>query len=163
MAEAPGIVAKFGRQPVRLAQVARAVKGPAAGQTARRKAGLRLRRVDPLQESPHPGVGQDGMAEQLVRLRGVLVDLVVTETSPLASFLAKIAWGHPPQDLDSSKRITPESSRPFSVTVGGFGRFARNERPTHEGRNPRTGERIAIGLSSGVSIRAARALKDALN
>ena len=49
------------------------------------------------------------------------------------------------------------------VAVAGFGRFARTERPAREGRNPRTGERIAIGPSSGVSFKAAKALKDALN
>ena len=49
------------------------------------------------------------------------------------------------------------------VAVAGFGRLARTERPSREGRNPRTGERIAIGPSSGVSFKAAKALKDALN
>ena len=34
-------------------------------------------------------------------------------------------------------------------------------RPT--GRNPRTGKRIAIGPSSGVSFKASKALKDALD
>ena len=48
------------------------------------------------------------------------------------------------------------------VTVSGFGRFARTERPAREGRNPRTGERIAKGRSSGVSFNAGQALKDAL-
>ena len=49
------------------------------------------------------------------------------------------------------------------VTIAGFGRFARTERPAREGRNPRTGERIAIGASSGVSFKAGKALKEALN
>ena len=40
-------------------------------------------------------------------------------------------------------------ARGEDVTVAGFGRFARTERPAREGRNPRTGERIAIGPSSG--------------
>ena len=48
------------------------------------------------------------------------------------------------------------------VTVSGFGRFARTERPACEGRIPRTGERIAKGPSSGVSFNAGQALKDAL-
>ena len=50
-----------------------------------------------------------------------------------------------------------------NVAVAGFGRFARTDRPAREGRNPRTGERIAIGPSAGVSFKAAKALKDALN
>ena len=49
------------------------------------------------------------------------------------------------------------------IAVAGFGRFARTERPAREGRNPRTGESIAIGPSSGVSFKAGKALKDALN
>ena len=49
------------------------------------------------------------------------------------------------------------------VAVAGFGRFARKDRPAREGRNPRTGERIAVGPSSGVSFKAGKALKDALN
>ena len=49
------------------------------------------------------------------------------------------------------------------VTIAGFGRFARTERPAREGRDPRTGERIAIGPSTGVSFKAGKALKEALN
>ncbi len=48
------------------------------------------------------------------------------------------------------------------VSVIGFGRFARNDRPAREGRNPRTGERITIGPSAGVSFKAGKALKEAL-
>ncbi|MDE0050612.1 MAG: HU family DNA-binding protein [Rhodospirillales bacterium] len=36
----------------------------------------------------------------------------------------------------------------------GFGRFTRTERPARQGRNPRTGESIAIGPSAGVSFKA---------
>ena len=49
------------------------------------------------------------------------------------------------------------------VSNVGFGRFSRTERPAREGRYPRTGERIAIGASAGVSLKAGRRLKDALN
>ena len=59
--------------------------------------------------------------------------------------------------------ITEALARGEDVAVAGFGRFARTERPAREGRNPRTGERIAIGPSCGVSFKAAKALKDALN
>ena len=45
-------------------------------------------------------------------------------------------------------------ARGEDVAVAGFGRFARKDRPAREGRNPRTGERIAVGPSSGVSFRA---------
>ena len=59
--------------------------------------------------------------------------------------------------------IAESLARGEDVTVVGFGRFVRTERPAHEGRNPRTGERIAIGPSSGVSFKAGKALKEALN
>ena len=59
--------------------------------------------------------------------------------------------------------IAEALARGEEVTVAGFGRFARTERAAREGRNPRTGEPMAIGPSSGVSFRAARALKDVLN
>ena len=59
--------------------------------------------------------------------------------------------------------IAEALARGDDVTIAGFGRFARIERPAREGRNPRTGERIAIGPSSGVSFKAGKALKEALN
>lgn len=59
--------------------------------------------------------------------------------------------------------IAESLARGEDVAVAGFGRFARTDRPAREGRNPRTGERIAIGPSSGVSFKAAKGLKDALN
>ena len=49
------------------------------------------------------------------------------------------------------------------VTVPGFGRFAAKSRPARTGRNPRTGEPIAIGPSTAVSFRAGKGLKEALN
>jgi DNA-binding protein HU-beta len=57
--------------------------------------------------------------------------------------------------------ITGALVRGEDVTVAGFGRFFRKSRPAREGRNPRTGERIAIGPSSTGSFRAGKALKDA--
>ena len=59
--------------------------------------------------------------------------------------------------------ITEALARGDYVTIAGFGRFARTERPAREGRNPRTGERIAIGPSSGVSLKAGKVLKDVLD
>lgn len=59
--------------------------------------------------------------------------------------------------------IADALARGEDVIVTGFGRFARNDRPAREGRNPRTGERIAIGPSAGVSFKAGKTLKDALN
>ena len=50
--------------------------------------------------------------------------------------------------------ISEALARGEDVAVAGFGRFVKTERPAREGRNPRTGERIAIILSSGVSFKA---------
>ena len=54
-------------------------------------------------------------------------------------------------------------ARGEDVSVAGFGRFARKDRPARPGRNPATGEAMTIGPSSGASFKAAKALKDALN
>ncbi len=54
-------------------------------------------------------------------------------------------------------------ARGEDVSIVGFGRFFRSDRTAREGRNPRTGERIAIGPSAGVSFKAGKALKDTLN
>ena len=59
--------------------------------------------------------------------------------------------------------IAEALARGEDVSVTGFGRFSRTDRLAREGRNPQTGERIAIGPSSGVSFKAGKALKDALN
>lgn len=59
--------------------------------------------------------------------------------------------------------ITEALARGDDVTIAGFGRFVRTERPARDGRNLRTGERIAIGPSSGVSFKAGKVLKEALN
>lgn len=54
-------------------------------------------------------------------------------------------------------------ARGGDVVVAGFGRFTRAERPTREGRKPRTGERIAIASSAAVSFKAGKALNDAVD
>ena len=59
--------------------------------------------------------------------------------------------------------IAEALARGKDVSVAGFGRFSRTERPARQGRNPRTGESIAIGPSAGVSFKAGKALKDAVN
>ena len=59
--------------------------------------------------------------------------------------------------------IAEALARGEDVTVAGFGRLSRNDRSAREGRNPRTGERIAIGPSASVSFKAGKTLKDALN
>ena len=59
--------------------------------------------------------------------------------------------------------IADALARGEDVAIAGFGKFSTNSRPAREGRNPRTGERIAVGPSVGVWFKAGKALKDALN
>ena len=54
-------------------------------------------------------------------------------------------------------------ARGDTVTIAGFGTFARKSRPAREDRNPRTGEHIAIGASNSVSFKVGKALREAVN
>ena len=47
--------------------------------------------------------------------------------------------------------------------TSGFGTFVTSARAERVGRNPRTGERIAIPASTSVSFKASRGLKDAVS
>lgn len=49
------------------------------------------------------------------------------------------------------------------VRLVGFGTFAVAERAASEGRNPRTGEKIAIPASKQPKFKPGKSLKDALN
>ncbi len=59
--------------------------------------------------------------------------------------------------------IAEALARGEDISVIGFGGFSRTDRPAREGRNPRAGERIAIGPSSRVSFKVGKPLKDALS
>ena len=50
-----------------------------------------------------------------------------------------------------------------TVTVAGFGKFAARTRAARPGRNPRTGEPVAVPAARVPSFKAAKALRDALN
>ena len=49
------------------------------------------------------------------------------------------------------------------VQLVGFGTFEVKERAAREGRNPKTGEKIAIAASKNPTFTAGRALKDSVN
>ena len=49
-----------------------------------------------------------------------------------------------------------------AVRIAGFGTFATRSRSARTGRNPRTGERVAIPASKAPSFKAGKALKDAV-
>jgi DNA-binding protein HU-beta len=48
------------------------------------------------------------------------------------------------------------------VRIVGFGTFSVSNRAASEGRNPRTGEKIAIAASKQPKFRAGKGLKDAI-
>ncbi len=49
------------------------------------------------------------------------------------------------------------------VSIAGFGIFSVKHRSARQGRNPRTGEPIAIAASRAPGFKAAKALRDRLN
>ena len=49
------------------------------------------------------------------------------------------------------------------VAIAGFGKFTVRQRPTRQGRNPRTGEPVAIAASKAPAFRAAARLRDSVN
>jgi DNA-binding protein HU-beta len=49
------------------------------------------------------------------------------------------------------------------VTLSGFGNFSVTMRAARTGRNPRTGESIAIPASKNPKFKAGKGLKDAVN
>ena len=48
------------------------------------------------------------------------------------------------------------------VSIAGFGTFATKSRPARQGRNPRTGEPIAIAASTAPTFKPGMALRDAV-
>ena len=49
-----------------------------------------------------------------------------------------------------------------TVSVAGFGRFSTKSRPARTGRNPRTGEGIAVAASKAPRFKAGKTLRDEL-
>ena len=49
------------------------------------------------------------------------------------------------------------------VSIAGFGTFTTKSRPARQGRNPRTGEAIAIAASTAPAFKSGKALRDAVN
>jgi DNA-binding protein HU-beta len=59
--------------------------------------------------------------------------------------------------------VTEALQKGDAVALSGFGNFAAKSRAARTGRNPRTGEAIAIPASRVPSFKAGKALKDAVN
>ena len=58
--------------------------------------------------------------------------------------------------------ISDALTRDESVAIPGFGTFAKKIRGARQGRNPRTGESIAIAASTSPSFKAGKTLRDAV-
>ena len=58
--------------------------------------------------------------------------------------------------------ISEALARGESVSIAGFGTFSVKERAAREGRNPRTGESIAIAASKVASFKAGKGLREAV-
>ena len=50
-----------------------------------------------------------------------------------------------------------------TVAIAGFGKFAVRNRSARTGRNPQTGESVAIAASRAPTFKPAKALRDAVN
>ena len=59
--------------------------------------------------------------------------------------------------------ITAALAQGDGLSLTGFGSFAIAERDAREGRNPKTGEKIALAASKSVKFKPGKLLKDALN
>ena len=59
--------------------------------------------------------------------------------------------------------ITDALANGETVTLTGFGTFSVRTREARQGRNPRTGESIAIAASNVPAFKAGKALRDAVN
>lgn len=59
--------------------------------------------------------------------------------------------------------IAEALARDEPVAIAGFGKFVTRNRAARTGRNPRTGESVAIAASKAPSFKVAKALRDAVN
>ena len=59
--------------------------------------------------------------------------------------------------------ITAALAQGDGLSLTGFGSFAVAERAAKEGRNPKTGEKMAIAASKTVKFKPGKSLKDSIN
>lgn len=84
--------------------------------------------------------------------------------------VSHVAAGTPVTKVDAERlvgvvfsAIADALARGEPVTIPGFGKFAVRSRPARTGRNPRTGELVAIAASRTPSFKPVKALRDAVN
>ena len=59
--------------------------------------------------------------------------------------------------------IVDALAREETVAIAAFGKFAVRSRAARTGRNPQTGDPVAIAASRAPSFKSAKALRDAVN
>jgi len=59
--------------------------------------------------------------------------------------------------------IADALARDETVSIAGFGKFTTKRRAARKGRNPRTGEAVAIAASRVPSFKAGKALRESVN
>lgn len=77
-----------------------------------------------------------------------------------AADISKAAAGRAVEAMTDA--IAAELKEDRTVSLIGFGTFAVKKRAARTGRNPKTGEAIAIGASKSPAFKAGKALKDAI-
>lgn len=60
-------------------------------------------------------------------------------------------------------RVAESLAAGEGIQIAGFGAFSAKDRPARTGRNPKTGEPIAISASRAVVFTAGKSLKDQVN
>ena len=59
--------------------------------------------------------------------------------------------------------IADALARDETVSIAGFGKFTTKRRAARKGRNPRTGEAVAIAASRVPAFKAGKALRESVN
>lgn len=88
-----------------------------------------------------------------------IVDYIVNEVEGLT----KKAAGEAVDAVFNYIRHCLAEDDQTKVQVPGFGTFQVSHRKERQGRNPQTGKTITIPASKGVSFKAGKGLKDAVN
>ena len=83
------------------------------------------------------------------------------ETVAASTGLTKAEAGRVVDTIFTSLSTALQAGR--EVKLAGFGSFALTDRPARQGRNPRTGEVVAIAARRGIRFKPAKPLKDAVN
>ena len=83
-----------------------------------------------------------------------------------ARLTARTSMSKPSADAAASAvfpTIADDLANGETMRIAGFGTFSTRSRSARQGRNPRTGESIAIAASNTPSFKASKTLRDTVN